>query len=137
MPYQDLKAVIEAADAAIGREDFDELMAFYAEDAVLVVKPGLNATGKEQIRKAFAAIAEHFNHSLTVTQGEMIVLEGGGDTALVIMESVLNADPADGAPFHAVRKATYVFRRDAGGRWRCVIDNSYGTDLLGMPAEAA
>ena len=28
------------------------------------------------------------------------------------------------------RRATYVFRREADGAWRCAVDNSYGTDLL-------
>ena len=43
---------IERADLAINREDFDTLMDIYSEDAVLVVKPGVNAVGKIQIRKA-------------------------------------------------------------------------------------
>jgi uncharacterized protein (TIGR02246 family) len=62
MSNHELKAVIEAADRAITAEDFDALMDFYAEDATLVVKPGLNASGKAQIRKAFAAIADFFKH---------------------------------------------------------------------------
>jgi ketosteroid isomerase-like protein len=32
---------------------------------------------------------------------------------------------------HALRRATYVFRRSNSGKWLCAIDNSYGTDLLG------
>ena len=28
------------------------------------------------------------------------------------------------------RRATYVFRKEADGQWRCTIDNSYGTTLL-------
>lgn len=54
-----LKKTIEAADRAINAEDFDALMDFYAEDATLVVKPGLNVTDKAHIRRAFVAIAEH------------------------------------------------------------------------------
>ena len=36
-----LKAVIEACDSAISQEDYDTLMSYYAEDAALVVKPGM------------------------------------------------------------------------------------------------
>ena len=36
-----LRTLIETCDAAISRRDFDALMAFYAEDAALVVKPGM------------------------------------------------------------------------------------------------
>ena len=89
MTSHPLKQVIEAADRAIVAEDFDALMDFYADDAILVVNPGLYATGKEQIRQAFVRIAEYFNHGILVKQGDMVVLEGG-DTALVISETVLS-----------------------------------------------
>ena len=32
------------------------------------------------------------------------------------------------------RRATYVFRKEPGGQWRCTVDNSYGTTLLGGAA---
>jgi uncharacterized protein (TIGR02246 family) len=127
-----LHDVIAAADRAITDEDFDAVMAFYTEDATLVVKPGLNATGKEQIRRAFEAIAQHFNHSLVVTQGELAVIEGG-DTALVVAETMLDWTEKDGTLASATRQATYVFRRQEDGSWLCAVDNSYGTDLV-MPA---
>jgi len=123
-----LEQLIRAADAAITAEDFDALMDFYADDATLVVKPGLNVTGKQNIRTAFARIADYVQHSLVVGQGRMEVIEGG-HTALVIMESTLDYREA-GRPVSVTRRATYVFRREADGRWVCTVDNSYGTDLL-------
>lgn len=119
-----LQALIQAADEAIGREDFDALIEFYSDDALLVVKPGLLARGKEQIRHAFVAIAEHFGHNLRVRQGRLEILETG-DTALVVAQTLL--DTSHGK---LSRRATYVFRREADGAWRCTVDNSYGTDLL-------
>ena len=124
-----LKQIIEAADRAITAEDFDTLQDFYADDATLVVKPGLNAVGKEPIRRAFVSIADHFDHSLVVKQGKMVVIEGG-DTALVIMESLLETTGKDGLASSTIRRGTYVFRQSADGGWLCVVDNSYGTDLL-------
>lgn len=129
MPYHELKQVIEAADRAITAEDFESLMDFYADDATLVIKPGLNATGKPQIKKAFAAIAAHFENQLKIRQGDMRVIEGG-DIALVIMETILDTVDTAGAEVPVVRRATYVFRRLDAGKWLCVIDNSYGTALL-------
>lgn len=133
MQHHPVRLAIEAADRAISSEDFDTLIEFYAEDATLVVKPGMLVRGKAQIRKAFVAIAEHFKHQLTVTQGRMEIIEGAG-TALVIMETRLATRDADDAPLHVERRATYVFRHEADGRWLCVIDNSYGTDLLSTNA---
>ncbi|WP_163096666.1 hypothetical protein GL267_005460 [Acidithiobacillus ferrianus] len=75
MQPHELKQVIEAADQAISCGDFDSLMDFYAEDATLVVRPGLNVSGKQHIRQAFSAIAEYFNHSLVVKQGDSKLLK--------------------------------------------------------------
>ncbi|MEK1911858.1 MAG: SgcJ/EcaC family oxidoreductase, partial [Pseudomonas chlororaphis] len=119
MPAHPLKTLIEAADRAITAEDFDSLMDFYAEDATLVVKPGLEARGKEQIRRAFVAIAEHFNHSMVVRQGQMQVIEGAG-TALVIMHTLLDTLDRDGIASTLERRATYVFRHEPADGWRCV-----------------
>jgi ketosteroid isomerase-like protein len=85
--------------------------------------------------KAFVAIADYCRHTLAVSQGRMQVLEGG-DTALVIMESTLEY-ARDGERTAVTRRATYVFRREASGSWACVIDNSYGTDLLDVDAPAS
>ena len=118
--------LIKHADRAISAEDFDALMAFYADDAVLVVQPGQIAKGRPQIREAFVAIAKHFKNALTVTQGEAHVIEGA-DTALVIMETHLHIG---GVAEPTTRRATYVFKRDQTHGWLCTVDNSYGTDLL-------
>ena len=119
-----IEKIIESADAAIVSEDFDALLDVYTEDAVLVVKPGMNVTGKASIRKAFEAIAAHFEHSVRVRQVGMVVLESG-DTALVLARTVVSAFNFP----EVTRSATYVFRKDEG-RWRCAIDNSYGHELL-------
>lgn len=126
-----LARLIQAADRAITARDFDALMDFYAPDATLVVKPGLSVSGREHIRAAFVKISDYVQDSLVVGQGRMEVLDGG-DTALVIMESVLDYRE-QGRPVSVTRRATYVFRREPEGRWLCVIDNSYGTDLLDAP----
>lgn len=125
---QTLRTIIEAADRAITAGDYDSLMDFYAEDATLVIKPGMTATGKAQIRRAFVAIAAYFNHGLVVTQGKMQVI-AGGDVALVVMETLLHGTDAAGVTTEITRRATYVFRQ-SGGRWLCAVDNSYGTALL-------
>lgn len=124
----ELKEVIKKCDLAIKQEDFDTLMNYYTDDAILVVKPGTIARGKEEIKKAFIAIAKYFNNSLVPTQGEMIILEAG-DTALVISQTLLDADK-NNHDYSMDRRATYVFRKNSQGNWLCAIDNSYGTELI-------
>jgi len=123
----ELKDFINKCDLAIKREDFVTLMNYYTDDAILVVKPGMIARGKEEIKQAFIAIAAYFNNSVVPAQGEMIILEAG-DIALVISQTLLTADKED-SEYSMDRKATYVFKKNSQGEWLCAIDNSYGTDL--------
>jgi uncharacterized protein (TIGR02246 family) len=129
---QELQQLIESADDAINRKDFDELMKFYSDDATLVVMPGKEVSGKDSIRRSFVSISEYFNHSLVVTQEKMAVIEAG-DTALVLANTRLKADNKTDSPFSVNRNATYVFKK-WNDDWRCVIDNSYGTELICSPS---
>ena len=120
---------IKKADKAIVAEDFEMLMNIYTDDAVLVIDPGRNAVGKNDIRKAFEAIAVYFKNGLQVEQNGMEILESG-DTALVLANTVVS-----GPGFPATeRKATYVFNKSSSGLWLCSIDNSYGHEIVGKNA---
>lgn len=124
----EIKNLIEQADCAIREERFDDLMQFYTDDAVLVVRPGLQVRGKDAIKKAFIKIAAYFQNSIVPTQGKMQMIEAG-DTVLVLSQTLLDADNKDTSDYSMDRRATYVYRQ-VGGRWLCAIDNSYGTSLL-------
>jgi uncharacterized protein (TIGR02246 family) len=120
---------IKKADRAIVAEDFETLLDIYTDDAVLVVEPGNNAEGKVAIRKAFEAIAVYFKNGLQVQQQGLEVLETG-NTALVLANTVVSAPNYP----EVIRKATYVFTKDAQGIWLCSIDNSYGHEIIGKYA---
>jgi len=123
-----IKQLIQQADLAIKEERFDDLMSFYSDDAVLVVKPGLEAKGKENIKKAFIKIAEYFKNSVVPTQGKMMMIEAG-DTVLVLSQTLLDSDNKEESEYSMDRRATYVYKK-VDGKWLCAIDNSYGTTLL-------
>ncbi len=109
MNQHPIALLIEKADKAINQEDFDTVVDLYADDAVLVIKPGKTAVGKVQIRSAMEAIAAHFDRSLDVRQAGMVILETG-DTALVLARTLVSAK---NSPM-TERKATYVFKKDKG-----------------------
>lgn len=125
---EEIKRLIAAADKAIKEERFDDLMEFYTDDAVLVVKPGLEAKGKAAIKEAFIKIAAYFKNSVVPTQGKMLMIEAG-DTVLVLSQTLLDADNKNESEYSMDRRATYVYRK-VNGKWLCSIDNSYGTTLL-------
>lgn len=120
--------LINQADKAIKEERFDDLMEFYSDDAILVVKPGLEVQGKENIKKAFIKIAAYFQNSVVPTQGKMMMLETN-DTVLVLSQTLLDSTNKDESQYSMDRRATYVYRL-IDDKWLCVIDNSYGTTLL-------
>ncbi|WP_397538553.1 YybH family protein [Rummeliibacillus pycnus] len=124
----EIKEIIKRCDIAIKQEDFESLMNYYSDDDILVVKPGMIARRKEEIKKAFISIANYFNNSIEPTQGEMIILEAG-NAELVISETLLNSDK-ENSEYSMDRRATYVFRKNSNGELLCAIENSYGTDLL-------
>ena len=123
-----IKELIKQADLAIKNEDFDHLMDFYSDDAILVVRPGKIARGKKEIKEAIIKIAKYFDNSIVPTQGKMEFLEAG-DTVLVISQTLLDANNAQESEYSMERRATYVYRL-IDGKWLCVIDNSYGTTIL-------
>ncbi|KZK36746.1 Ketosteroid isomerase-like protein [Lactococcus cremoris] len=126
----EIKAVIDTCDRLIHEEKFDELVSFYTEDATLVIKPGMNAQGREQIKSAFIKIASYFDNSIKPIEGKMIYLVAG-DTVLVLAQTFLEASKAatENSEFSMERRATYVFRK-IDEKWLCAIDNSYGTSLV-------
>lgn len=125
---EEIKALIDAADKAIKEERFDDLIEFYTDDAVLVVRPGLEVKGKDAIKGAFIKIAAYFKNSIEPTQGKMLMIEAG-DTVLVLSQTLLDADNKKSSAYSMDRRATYVYR-NIDGKWLCAIDNSYGTTLL-------
>lgn len=124
----EIKELIDAADKAIKEERFDDLMEFYTDDAVLVVRPGLEARGKQAIKEAFIKIAAYFKNSVVPVQGKMLMIEAG-DTVLVLSQTLPDADNKAESEYSMDRRATYVYRK-IDGRWLCAVDNSYGTALL-------
>ncbi|OTO73279.1 MULTISPECIES: YybH family protein [unclassified Enterococcus] len=127
---REIKAIIDICDRLIHEERFDELINYYTEDAILVIKPGIVAHGREKIKSAFIKIAEYFNNSMKPVEGKMLYLVAG-DTVLVLAQTFLEASESakEKSEFSMERRATYVFR-NIRGQWLCAIDNSYGTDLV-------
>ena len=101
----EIKMLIAAADKAIKEEKFDDLMDFYTDDAVLVVRPGLEAKGKEAIKEAFIKIAAYFKNSVVPTQGKMLMIEAG-DTVLVL--SLIHISLTVGTVIHIVCQGKYL-----------------------------
>ena len=99
----------------------------YEPEAILVVRPGHMARGWAQLHEALAGFVAL---RATLTSEAQHVLEDG-DLALYLGRwSLRGIDPA-GAPVVLGGESTDVLRRQKDGRWLIVIDDPWGTRLLG------
>lgn len=113
---------------AVNNGDSDALSACYSNNAKVVASP-LNSTVQRDCISALNQFQQKFMPEHIVTTGDEIVIEAG-DIALVIAKLYLvpkhtpNALPCEG------KRAVYVMQRQTNGKWKCIIDNFFGTDLL-------
>lgn len=121
-----VEEAVEELDAAFNRRDLDAVLDFYEDDAVLMVEPGRNITGKEYMRGFF----ELFFASESTAKQEIVRVIPNGDLALFLSRWTLTTAVPDGADELHQYVATSVFRKGADGRWRLAIDNSFGPMIL-------
>ena len=115
---------LHAMHDAVNNNDLTALQTLYCEDAFLVDKPRVSS--RSDLQRALSAFKQRYMPEHIVSQGDEVVIEAG-DTALVISKLYLNAT---GAVDCNVKRAIYVFRKNAEGEWQCAIDNFFGVDLI-------
>jgi uncharacterized protein (TIGR02246 family) len=102
--------------------DLDGLVSLFEPDAVLVPAPGQVATGSDALRETFAGfLATGVRLELT----KRFSLHRVGDIALSTVEFKLEGTDPDGNPLTVRTRPVVVFRRQADGSWRFLIDNGF------------
>jgi len=91
-------------------------------EAVFVPEPGKPVTGAEILRRTEEFLALGVPLSATARH-----IYQAGDTALLIVDWVIDGTGSDGSPVHMTGTATDVVRRGADGRWRYLVDSPHGT----------
>ena len=113
---------IELLDAAFNSGDLDAVLRYYEEAAVVLPQPGTEARGSEELRKLYGSFMKP---RTTAKQIKTHVVEADG-VALFTSRWSLTVD--DEAPQEFI--ATTVFRRQADGGWKALIDNARGPRIL-------
>lgn len=108
--------------AAFNSGSPEALARVYAPDAVFVARPGDQVTGPGLA----AANAEFQSLGLPVRVSPRHTYVSG-DTALLIVDWMIDGTGTDGEHVHIEGTATDVARRGSDGLWRYVIDNPFGT----------
>jgi uncharacterized protein (TIGR02246 family) len=119
---------IELLDEAFNRGDLEAVLDFYEDEAVIVAEPNRLVTGKAGIRATYEWIFA--NVKGTARQEKMHVIETG-DIALFTSKWSFTGTLLNGESASRESYASVVLRRQGDGRWRIVVDNSWGHAVLG------
>ncbi|MGH3768143.1 MAG: YybH family protein [Pseudonocardiaceae bacterium] len=104
--------------------DVDGLVNLFEPDAVLVPAPGQATVGSDAIREVFAGfLATWERFEIKVFSRHQV-----GDIALITAEWKVEGKDPDGNPVTLRARPAIVFRRQADGSWRFLIDNAFPFD---------
>lgn len=118
--------VVELLDRAFNQQDVDATLGFYEDKAVVVAQPGVIISGHVPLRDFFGLAMKS---GATAKQIKTRVIEADG-IALFLSRWAL--DYTDPTGKHSSRElvATTVMRKQPGGEWKVLIDNSFGPLVL-------
>jgi ketosteroid isomerase-like protein len=118
-----LRRDAEWADLASAGKDVEKIVSYWTDDAVLIFPGQPMLEGKAAIR---AYVAENLN-----TPGfkihwvsEKPVFSPDGKLAYMRGKNELTAPGQNGAPITVHLRGISIWRLDADGQWRCVVDMS-------------
>ena len=130
-----IQALDEQWSATAGRNDLDGTVAFYADHAVLLPPNAAIATDRKTIRESWSgllgpntAVSWKVSKAEVAKSGELGYLYG--TYALTIQ------DPKGGAPVRDTGKLVEVWKKQADGKWKCIVD-TFNSDLPAAPAAEA
>ena len=113
-PEAELLAVVRDWDAAMIRNDADEIGRYMAEDWILI-----GSDGRAIDRAAFLAVIESGELSHDVMESEDVQIRVYGSAAIVTASGV-SAGKFRGHAFREVERQSNMFIRQ-GSTWRCVL----------------
>jgi ketosteroid isomerase-like protein len=133
------EAAVRKADAlwvnAAKSRNVDDWVAFYADDAVILPPNEKTASGKDSIRKV---IGEMFAVPNVVIAWEPTKIEvaKSGDLAYLYGTYQMSWDDASGKSVTDNGKMVEIWKKQADGNWKCIVD-TWSSDLPPAPAAPA
>ena len=126
MAIHPVEQCVAELDAAFNRGDIESVLDHYEDAAVVMVAPDRSISGKDNLRAFF----ELFMTSGSTAKQDRMHVTAQGDLALYLSHWTLTTPVPGGPAGEQHHVATSVFRRGIDGRWRLVIDNSFGPLVL-------
>lgn len=130
----ELRKVDEQWSAAAAKNDLEATLAFYSDDAVVLPGNAPIATDKKAIREIWAGmLGPGTSVSWKVTKAE--VAKSGELGYLYGTYELTMRDAKGGPPVQDRGKLVEIWKKQADGKWKCIVD-TYNSDLP-MAAPAA
>jgi ketosteroid isomerase-like protein len=130
-----IRAADEQWSATAAKRDVDGTVAFYAADAVLLAPNAPIAPDRKSIREAWAGLlTPQTAVSWKVTKVD--VARSGDLGYLYGTYSLTVRDPKGGPPVRDVGKMVEIWKKQADGTWKCIVD-TFNSDLPAAPAPEA
>lgn len=127
-----LRALDEQWSATAARNDLEGTVAFYANNAVVLPPNAPIATDGKLIRESWAALlGPHNTVSWKASKAE--VAASGELGYLYGTYSLALQGPKGGPPVSDTGKFVEIWKKQAGGEWKCIVD-TYNSDLPAAPA---
>ena len=130
-----IQALDEQWSATAAKNDLDGTVAFYADDAVLLPPNAPIAGDRKSIRESWAgllgpdtAVSWRVSKVEVAKSGELGYLYGTYSLAI--------KDPKGGPPIRDTGKLLEIWKKQADGKWKCIVD-TYNSDLPAAPAPEA
>ena len=127
MSFTTPQELLDAFFRTFNAGDLDATLALYEPNALFVAEPGKTVQGMAALREALGAFLA-MKPKLTPDKSEMLTT---GDLALSLVKWTMNGTGPDGKPLTMTGTSSDVARRQPDGPWRLVIDNPWGTAIVG------
>ncbi len=146
-PDADAIAKVQATEEATVRQldadwlktaaakDVNAWLAYYADDAAVLPPNEPVATSKTDIRKSVAGLLSLPNLSLT-WHPTKVEASKSGDLAYLYGTYSLTASDDKGKPISDTGKIVEIWKKQADGKWKCIVD-TWNSDIPLPPPAAA
>ena len=126
-----IRAIETAWSATLASKDVDKFVAYYAPDAVVLPANGPSASTPDAIRKAIADFLATPGLVMTF-QTAAVGVAKSGDVAYSNGTYQLSMTGPDGKPMQDKGKYVTVYKKQADGSWKAVVD-TFNSDLPMAP----
>jgi len=110
----------------VRKGDVEGALSCFDPDAIYVIAPGAQVTGKEEIRAALSRVCALMPDLQAQRSADFIT----GDIAGWVDEWTLKATTPDGTRLELKGVSADVLRKQKNGNWAYLIDNPYGAAYL-------